>query len=308
MPSSQYSLLTQLPITVKPLIPPDNIKLYQDIFNLQNSVRILASNGGGSVQEAANPTWVLPEGLELPGLFYKFGEITIDGELYYIPLYKTGHPVPDDHLSSVALIAPFVLDFAEYVSGVDFSVTGNAKISNGAAAVSSGNLTHALTALGNSAFTLELFVAPVDGGAGVSYGRIIQIGNTGTAGALTINRVASDNPSGILVQVYNGTWGGGGAANLNGSATKLPNSVFTHVAVTRSATEDWNLWVNGANAASVSGATAVALSGTSIFVGRNNSGGEQWNGAVKWLRLTVGVVRYTTAFTPPSAPLELPTP
>ena len=83
-------------------------------------------------------------------------------------------------------------------------------------------------------------------------------------------------------------------------------NTWTHVAVTRSGTAV-KLWINGVNVASATKATAIDVSGLSLAKQLNNGiYNGYFNGYIDEFRVTKGICRYTSTFTPPTQPLSLP--
>jgi hypothetical protein len=86
------------------------------------------------------------------------------------------------------------------------------------------------------------------------------------------------------------------------------SSTFTaytwhHIAITRSGTQ-LDVWLDGVSVAS-SSSHSFNYTGTSTFkVGMARVGSFYWNGYIQDVRLTKGLARYTTNFTPPTAPLK----
>jgi hypothetical protein len=84
---------------------------------------------------------------------------------------------------------------------------------------------------------------------------------------------------------------GGGTVN---------NSTWNHIAVTRSGSAFY-MFINGVQTGST-GSWAGAISSTArpLYVGYNTSSA-YYNGYIDDLRITKGVARYTSTFTPPTA-------
>jgi hypothetical protein len=83
-------------------------------------------------------------------------------------------------------------------------------------------------------------------------------------------------------------------------------NTWTHIAVTRSGTAV-KLWINGVNVTSATKETAIDVSGISLAKQLNNGiYNGYFNGYIDEFRVTKGICRYTSTFTPPTAPLSLP--
>ena len=88
------------------------------------------------------------------------------------------------------------------------------------------------------------------------------------------------------------------AANSEYAGTfDATQNVWTHLAVTRTGGTT-RLWVNGVQATSV--ADTTNYSSVQVNIGVWWGGGYSFAGYVDDIRLTVGVARYTSAFTPPT--------
>lgn len=83
--------LVRYPLTEKPLTNPDYKKTYEDIFNLQKTVKLLltllevdiaAVANIGTLSDAAGTV------ITLPAKAHRLGSVKIRGNSYYIPLYE----------------------------------------------------------------------------------------------------------------------------------------------------------------------------------------------------------------------------
>lgn len=108
-----------------------------------------------------------------------------------------------------------------------------------------------------------------------------------------------------LVQFFYATTVSAGASISSVSALTL--NAWSHIAVVRSgsATGNLKLYINGAVAATSAGAVTQNLGSTGIgSVGKQSSGTAfYFNGYVSNVRIVKGTAVYTSAFTPPTAPL-----
>jgi hypothetical protein len=87
------------------------------------------------------------------------------------------------------------------------------------------------------------------------------------------------------------------------STTVVQNNVWYHIAVTRSGST-FRLFINGVQEATYSNAGSTTTSATVGFcIGGPGSGDAESNGYVSNARFVKGTAVYTTAFTPPTAPL-----
>ena len=86
---------------------------------------------------------------------------------------------------------------------------------------------------------------------------------------------------------------------ITGSA--LSTGQWYHIALTRDSSSDNRMFVDGTQTGSTV-SNSTNLTGTTIaYIGANYVGGDALNGYIDDLRITKGVARYTTTFTPPTA-------
>jgi hypothetical protein len=85
-----------------------------------------------------------------------------------------------------------------------------------------------------------------------------------------------------------------------GPGTEIPDGVWSHLAVTKT-NGVYKLFVNGIDS-NTGSSNSTPLGGTSAHIGRNAGGGQILYAYIDDFRLTVGTSRYTSNFTPPSAP------
>ena len=90
-------------------------------------------------------------------------------------------------------------------------------------------------------------------------------------------------------------------ANLLTGNTTLATGQWYHIAVTRSS-NTLTLWVNGVSDGTVTDSNNYSASGR-LALGISHSN-EYFNGYMDDVRITKGVARYTTTFTPPTSALE----
>ena len=143
--------------------------------------------------------------------------------------------------------------------------------------------------LGTGPFTIEAWIYP---NSTTSKGIVAK----GTGGAGGSGWLLWINASDQLAVVYDAT------STFSSSGT-ISTGVWTHVALVRegTGTNETKLYINGVNdgtgtISSDFNQTVVLQIGTD----RNNNASAQWNGFIDDLRITKGVARYTTAFTPPT--------
>jgi Concanavalin A-like lectin/glucanases superfamily len=147
---------------------------------------------------------------------------------------------------------------------------------------------------GSGDFTLEAWVYPTTLAAGTYY---CCIGN-GYPIQLYIHNnnmvfwASSSNTSGTYL-----------VTALTGPASSVGLNVWSHIAVTRSG-NTYQLWVNGTGGGTATVSGAVAIGNSLPTLGGLNLSGSMvyyYSGYMDDLRVTKGVARYTTNFTPPTA-------
>jgi len=161
-------------------------------------------------------------------------------------------------------------------SSMFFDGTGDALLFPASAVFPSG---------AGSAFTFEFWIYP-------------------NAQALTILR-PNGNMSGLVV----GTTASGqieiqnnfAASILTTSSNALVLGTWNHVAITRTTANLYTIYINGLSSGSVTYTTA--LGAAQMYIGYNTYTGSSMNAYLADVRTTIGAVRYTAAFTPPTAPL-----
>lgn len=87
------------------------------------------------------------------------------------------------------------------------------------------------------------------------------------------------------------------------SSTALVLNTWNHLAVTRNGSS-FNIWVNGASAGGATSASSLYLPSTpTTTIGKYLSGGstQPFTGYMDEVRITKGVARYTSGFTPPAS-------
>lgn len=86
------------------------------------------------------------------------------------------------------------------------------------------------------------------------------------------------------------------------SSVALQGRAWNHIAVTRSGSS-WRLFLNGAQVASTTQSVTVISNTTSLYVGGEPFYNQMFTGYISNLRIIKGTALYTSAFTPPTAPL-----
>lgn len=152
-------------------------------------------------------------------------------------------------------------------------------------------------AFGTGDFTVEAWIYSAD----VSFAA--QRGFIQTSA--TVGGLSTSYTSGIIILFGGSSFGSinanVGGSNYNSGGSTVATNTWYHVALTR-ASGVVNLWLNGVSVASGSGNTAN-LTGQNLVVGGYYSTGYLYNGYLDDVRITRGIARYTSAFTPPSTPV-----
>ena len=101
---------------------------------------------------------------------------------------------------------------------------------------------------------------------------------------------------------YASATGSSWAVSISGSSNVKPYS-WNHVALTRSGST-WTLWLNGASIGTATSSITVYASTSNVVIGAADAAGTNpMNGYLAGSRIVKGTAVYTTAFTPPTAPL-----
>ena len=137
---------------------------------------------------------------------------------------------------------------------------------------------------GANNFTVECWIYPT------SWAGYPNIWSQRYSGSVTI-RITS---SGYLQFFY-----GEGLGGITGSSQVALNA-WSHIALTREG-NTFKLWLNG-SLVGTSSASSVDLSGSNAYVGASQTQSEPFYGYIDELRVTNYLARYTSSFTPPSAP------
>jgi len=142
------------------------------------------------------------------------------------------------------------------------------------------------TAIGSSNYTLEYWVYPTS--TELLQGVFVTTVNAATG----VLRTGIYNGK-VYVDIYDGT----GSID---SGSAVPLNAWSHIAITKSGSS-YTSYLNGA--VNTTWTDSTTLTGTAWVTGRLQSDGYDFKGYVSNLRLVVGSVVYTAAFTPPSAPI-----
>lgn len=147
--------------------------------------------------------------------------------------------------------------------------------------------------LGTEDFTIEMWVLKVPGATQI-YPRLIEFGPNSVNGGLWLNATAVTADS---FSPFADTYTSGYSSAVPSSGT-YTQGVWSHLALTRSGST-WTLWLNG-NSIGTGTKAGYNVVINYLFIGANNTGGESFKGYLSDIRITKGVSRYSTAFTPPT--------
>lgn len=148
--------------------------------------------------------------------------------------------------------------------------------------------------LGSSNFTIELFAYYVSSGGGSGRGTLSK---GTTTGASFLIFQGSGNELSFYASSNGSSWDI--ASNVQFTAS-LPLGAWHHIAVTRSGST-FRLFFNGALSTSFTNASALVDNSATLDIGAH--GALAANAYISSLRIIKGAAQYTSAFTPPTAPL-----
>jgi hypothetical protein len=95
---------------------------------------------------------------------------------------------------------------------------------------------------------------------------------------------------------------GGSSYFIMTSSVALQGRVWNHIAVTRSG-NSWYMFLNGVQVANTTQSVTIISNTTPLYVGGEPFYNQMFTGYISNLRIVKGTAVYTSAFTPPSAPL-----
>lgn len=143
-------------------------------------------------------------------------------------------------------------------------------------------------------FTIECFVRlvamPTTDSWPASWNSFFAVCTHGVPGA--------GSGCGLMIGQTNILWNNNDASAASG-AHGMSTGVWYHLAATRSS-GTLRLFVDGAITGSATGITADYTYAQPLWIGAETGEGAYFNGYIDELRITKGVARYTSAFTPPA--------
>jgi hypothetical protein len=150
--------------------------------------------------------------------------------------------------------------------------------------------------LGTDDFTMEGWVAPINGGGGAPYGRLVQFGQHNVNGAFVWTRTNTPDPLRTFAQFY-----ANGYQNVvSPTPETLPNGVFSFIALTRESGV-WRLFYDGIKIQEQT-STGRNINTSYMMYGADNTSGQAFRGYFDEWRITKGVCRYTDNFPVPTSP------
>jgi hypothetical protein len=147
-------------------------------------------------------------------------------------------------------------------------------------------------AMGTGDCTVEAWIYPIFTGAGV-YGAFCT-GPGGTTANLRFGVYTNQ----LYLDIS-------GASVFASTGATISANTWTHIAVSRNS-GTWRGFINGVQMGSTTTQGTASITGTERFVGvlGTTGGGNAWNGYIDDLRVTQGIGRYLTNFTPPTSQLQ----
>ena len=143
-------------------------------------------------------------------------------------------------------------------------------------------------------FTIEMWIWVPSGTVSQSK-TFFTIGTVSSSGScLLIYRYSNTNNIGV--------WNSG--STILASSSAIPQTQWAHLALTRNSSNTINVWIDGVDKGSVSNSNTFVPGTHGIKIGSENPLGYYFNGYMSDIRITNGLARYTSAFTPPTAALQ----
>lgn len=220
----------------------------------------------------------------------------------------------DPFYSSLVLLVPFE-GADESTTYTDFSATPDVLTGGGGAKIdtarhvdgalllngtSSGSrvTTTANCGVGTGAFTMEAYVRPT----AAQTGRIFSAQSSGSPNAVAALR--TDSAGSITALLRDSSGAGLMVMTSTTGIVAMNDTQEYHIAWTRDGSGNNTIWLDGASVATASSSTnpnATRL----YFIGALDDTQERFAGTIRWARVSEGVCRYTSTFTPPSIPFPL---
>jgi hypothetical protein len=196
-------------------------------------------------------------------------------------------------MSNAAIFDNAILNNLETVASAQISTsvfkygTGSMKFNGTTDYLNTSPANQNSFAFGSGDFTIEMWVNPTVLGAA---NKFLYDGRLSVDGAFPSIYV---NASSLVLYLANG------ATQITGGA--ISTATWTHIAICRSGTST-KLFINGTQSGSTYSDSTVYLNNPlRPVIGSNGPIGAYWNGYIDDFRVTKGIARYTTTFTPPTA-------
>jgi len=151
--------------------------------------------------------------------------------------------------------------------------------------------------LGASDFTLEAWAYTTATSQQAIAGSLVYSNGTGAW-------LFSINYNGNKIRFFT-RYGGGTIQDAQFEAGTFPTNQWVHVAVTRNGA-NLRAFINGTQAGSTNtglSSSAIDDATTNYYIGDNLDGNMYWSGYISDVRITKGLARYTSNFTPPTSAL-----
>lgn len=180
--------------------------------------------------------------------------------------------------------------------------TSNAKFGNSSAQFNGSNYLSAATSADwdlTGAFTIDTWVKPTIDGA------FFLVGTNPGSSQPAVSKPSWYFYLSTTTNLVGIGWTNGYASwpvDVSGSAALDPN-IFYHIAITRDSSSDIRIFVNGSQVGTtVNNATSMTNTAALGIGGVVNSSGFYGTGYMDEVRISKGIARWTTNFTPPNAP------
>lgn len=146
-------------------------------------------------------------------------------------------------------------------------------------------------ALGTGDFTIDLWMYTTNGGHGGADAALIQIGEYNQTGMLRIICNGTDNPGKLAVLGYRSS----NPFTIIAVAGTFSNDAWHHIELVRQAGV-FTLYLDGTSYGTGTPSPAYPLTQGAVYVGNDS-----YSGYMDEVRITKGVARHTSGFTPPAA-------
>lgn len=340
---SAFSSDKKYPITLKPLTAPDIKSTFQDVFNLQNALRLLLHDLDAElakyVQEAPadgklygrkNKTWSEVTGgvgggsslIDSPSAIVAAGTLAppetcdtylttvIAGVTYAIPAFveRSSEIGTDPYWASVVSLMSFdqTLTDAKGVSWTDSGTSyAGGRYGSGSLYTAGGNISAPVASwndfsYGTGDFTVEMYIKRLGDSHDTAIFSHQYVGGDSMPLVIGVGAVNTTSSANTL---FIGAFIGGAWLGTTSSLTPAIGQWY-HIAAVRSGAT-YTLYVAGTAVASFS-STVSSVATKPLLIGRR---WDNWTapqiyfaGCIDEMRITKGVARYTSNFTPPTLP------